>query len=167
MTDREKRSVIGKAYDFVLAKSVSGTSGALFLILLGMGLVLGINIVLRFVFESPISWANVVTRYAYIYVVLLGTAVSYIEGSHAQIDFIYDSVPRSVQGIFDLIHVLSMIFLCILLLVYGTKHVMTMWPVHSPVVPWLSVGVVYLSVPLAAILMILFLVRKLTGIKFR
>jgi len=167
MADEKKQHVIQKVYDAILKNSVAGTSGALFFILLAMGLVLGVNIILRFVFESPIAWANVVTRYAYIYVVLLGTAVSYIEGSHAQIDFIYNSVPKGVQGFFDLVHCLAMLFLCAILLVQGIKHVMTMWPVHSPVVPWLSVGVVYLSVPLSAALMMLFLVKKLFGIKYR
>jgi len=167
MTVEKRTSVVATALGAVLDKLCALTNHALFIILLGMGLVLGANIVLRFVFENPISWSNVVTRYAYIYIVLLGTAVSYIEGSHAQIEFVYDSVPRPIRSVFDLIHYLGMMLLCIILIVHGSKHVITMWPVHSPVVKTLSMGAVYLSVPISAVLMVIFLVKKIFELKFK
>jgi TRAP-type C4-dicarboxylate transport system permease small subunit len=42
-----------------------------------------------------------------------------------------------------------------------------MWPVHSPAVSFLSMGVVYLSVPLSAALMVIFLLKKILELKFR
>jgi TRAP-type C4-dicarboxylate transport system permease small subunit len=167
MNEEKRPSVAQSALDAALKRLTAGFNGALFVIMLGMGLVLGANIVLRYVFESPIAWSNVVTRYAYIYIVLLGTAVSYIEGSHAQIDFVYESVSKRTRAFFDLFHYLAMLFMCGLLIVYGIKHVATMWPVHSPAVSFLSMGVVYLSVPLSAALMVIFLLKKILELKFR
>lgn len=167
MTEENRTPIVPSALDAVLKRLTAVFNGALFVIMLGMGLVLGANIVLRYIFESPIAWSNVITRYAYIYIVMLGTAVSYIEGSHAQIDFVYESVSRRTRAFFDLFHYLAMMFMCGLLIVYGIKHVMTMWPVHSPAVSFLSMGVVYLSVPLSAALMAIFLLKKILGLKFR
>lgn len=167
MTTKANKNFAASALDALLNKITSGINGALFLILLAMGLVLGTNIILRYLFESPISWSNVITRYAYIYIVLLGTAISYIEGGHAQIDFVYNSVSKRKKAFFDLLHYLTMMFLCIILIVFGMKHVMTMWPVHSPVVNALSMGVVYLSVPISAAVMAIFLIKKILELNFR
>ncbi len=167
MTTEANHNFITAALESLIKKITAGIDAALFVILLAMGLILGANIVLRYFFENPISWSNVVTRYAYIYIVLLGTAISYIEGSHAQIDFVYNGVSKRTKAIFDLLHYLTMTFLCIVLIFFGTKHVITMWPVHSPVVKSLSVGVVYLSVPISAAVMIVFLVKKILELKFR
>jgi TRAP-type C4-dicarboxylate transport system permease small subunit len=167
MTEDKSANIVQSGIEALLKQLTAGVNAVLFTIMLGMGLVLGANIVLRYLFESPIAWSNVITRYAYIYIVLLGTAVSYIEGSHAQIDFIYEAARPRTRAVFDLLHYLAMLFLCVLLIVFGMKHVITMWPVHSPVVSFLSMGVVYLSVPLSAALMVIFLVAKILALKFR
>ncbi len=155
------------ALTVLLNKTTAGINAALFIFLVAMGLILGANIVLRYLFESPISWSNVITRYAYIYIVLLGTAISYIEGGHAQIDFVYNGVSKRTQALFDLLHYLAMMFLCIILIFFGIKHVITMWPVHSPVVNFLSMGVVYGSVPISAAVMVVFLIKKILELNFK
>jgi TRAP-type C4-dicarboxylate transport system permease small subunit len=167
MTTEVNRNSAVSVLDTLVKKITAGINAALFVILLAMGLILGVNIVLRYFFESPIAWSNVITRYAYIYIVLLGTAISYIEGGHAQIDFVYNSVSKRKKVVFDLLHYLSMLFLCIVLIFFGTKHVITMWPVHSPVVRSLSMGAVYLSVPISAAVMTVFLLKKILELKFR
>ena len=167
MTAEKNQHAIKSTLDAIVEKVTAGTNVALFVMMVAMGLILGANIALRFLFEYPISWSNVISRYAYIYIVLLGTAISYIEGSHAKIDFIYDAAPKRLKSFFDLCHYLVMMFLCIILIIHGMKHVVTMWPVHSPVVPFLSIGVVYLSVPICAAIMILFLIQKILEIKFQ
>lgn len=167
MTAEKNKNPIKSALDAIIAKVTAGTNFALFVILAAMGLVQGANIAMRFLFENPISWSNVISRYAYIYIVLLGTAISYIEGSHATIDFVYAAAPQRLKVFFDICHYLFMMLLCVILIIYGIMHVVTMWPVNSPVVPFLSIGVVYLSVPICATIMLLFLAQKILEIKFR
>ncbi|WP_419175836.1 TRAP transporter small permease [Desulfosediminicola sp.] len=136
-------------------------------LLVGMGLVLGASIILRFFFDQPVAWSNTITRYAYIHIVLLGAAVSYMEGSHAQIDVIYQRVPRKMQLGFDLVHNGVMLFLCSVLTVMGAKHVVNMWQVHSPIITGFPVGVVYLAVPLCAVVMVIFIFQRLVDLKDR
>ena len=167
MTTKANRNLAVSTLDVLVKRITAVINAALFVILLAMGMILGTNIVLRYFFESPIAWSNVITRYAYIYIVLLGTAISYIEGSHAQIDFVYNAVSKRKKVVFDLLHYLTMMFLCIVLIFFGIKHVITMWPVHSPVVRSLSMGAVYLSVPISAAVMAVFLVKKIVELKFR
>ncbi len=167
MVAEEKRKGVKALLNAILDKLTGVTNGVLLVLMVAMGLILGANIALRFLFEAPISWANVITRYAYIYIVLLGTAISYIEGSHAKIDFIYNGVSKRTRVFFDLFHYLAMVFLCTLLMVFGLKHVITMWHAHSPVLTSLSIGYVYLSVPVSAALILLFLITKICDLDFR
>lgn len=153
------------ALEKIIKKITTATNFVLFLIMVIMGLVLAGNIAMRFLFETPISWSNVISRYCYIYVVLLGTAISYIEGSHATFNSVYAAVPQKLKVLFNISHYLIMIIFCIILLIYGAMHVVTMWPVSSPIVPFLSIGFVYLSVPISAVIMILFLLQKILGLK--
>lgn len=136
-------------------------------LLVGMALVLGVNIFLRFFLDQPIAWSNTITRYAYIHIVLLGAAVSYMEGGHAQIEVFYQRVSPRIQIVFDLLHYGAMLFLCLVLTVMGAKHVVSMWHVHSPILAGFPLGVVYLAVPLCAVVMIIFIFQQLAGIMDR
>lgn len=158
---------IQSALDAVLARVNGVVNVILFCIMVAMALVLGANIALRYLFDSPITWSNVVSRYAYIYIVLLGTAISYAEGSHAQIDVIHQMVPARIQWLFDLSHFLVMVLFCGLLVYFGSVHALDMWAVHSTVVTWLPIGLVYLAVPLSAVVMLVFLVRSIVDLFFK
>jgi len=165
--DEGKRGLVKSVTDSIVKKVTTASNAFLFVLMVGMALVLGANITMRFLLNQPISWSNTISRYAYIYIVLLGTAVSYIEGQHAQIDFVYDAIPRRFKIVFDVLHISVMMFLSIFLIILGTKHTLGIWHVHAPVIPWLSVGIVYLSVPICAVVILVFLIQKLFGVKFR
>ncbi len=167
MEVEENKSMVKSFFDAILQVITASTNLFLLIVMVGLSLILGANIALRYLFGEPIRWSNVVSRYAYIYIVLLGTAISYIEGSHAMIDFVYDAVPRKGKAIFDFLHYIIMIFLCILLIVIGMKHVINMWHVNSPVLTSFPMGIVYLSVPICAVIMLVFLVKKIIFIRFK
>jgi len=132
-----------------------------FILMIGLISVLGVNIVLRYFFDSPIAWSNTASRYAYIFIVLVGSGIAYIEGSHAQIDLVYDKVPAKVKFFFNLSHYIIMTGVCLLLIVKGVAHSISMWGVHAPIIPWFSVGIVYLSIPLCALLILFLLIKKI------
>ena len=139
---------------------VSISNSLLFIAMIGMTLVLGANIFLRFVFNQPISWANELSRFLYIYIVLLGTAVAYKEDGHAKIIFVRDAVSYTYKVIFDVIHFAAIIFLSVLLVILGIKHVITMWRVHGAVLTFLSMGIVYISVPFSFFCLFIFAISK-------
>jgi TRAP-type C4-dicarboxylate transport system permease small subunit len=143
------------------------TSFYIMLLLIGMGLMLGMNIVLRYFFGHSFPWADLLGRYAYIHIVLLGTAISYIEGSHAQIVVLYERVTGKTRIRFDVIHYAVMLFLCLVLTVVGCKHVVTTWAVHPPILAGVPLGAVYLAVPLSALVIILYLLQLIVALKYR
>ena len=139
----------------------------LFILMVGLALILGATIALRYLFNYPLPWSNTISRYAYIYIVLLGTAVSYMEGQHATIDFVYNAASKRIKVVFDVLHYAVMMFLSIVLIVIGMNHSISMWQVSPPILPWLPLGVVYLSVPICAAVMLVFLIKKMLEIKMQ
>ncbi len=143
------------------------TSAYIMLLLIGMGIMLGMNIILRYFFSHSLPWANLLGRYAYIHIVLFGTAISYIEGNHAQIEVLYERVSGKTRILFDIIHYAVMLVLCLVLTVVGFQHVLSTWAEHPPILASVPMGAVYLAVPLFALVTMLYLLQLIVALKDR
>lgn len=158
-----KRSV-GAILDLILEKIMKASNVVLIIMMIGLTLLLGASIAMRYFLGQPISWSNAVGRYIYIYIVLLGTAISYMLNGHATIESFYDLMPGKLKVLFDLGHYLIIMALSLVLVVKGVKYTANMWGVHSPVLSFFSMGIVYSAVPLSFAIIFLFLLRKTIGL---
>jgi TRAP-type C4-dicarboxylate transport system permease small subunit len=154
----------GTIFDRLLLKIEAVSNVFMVVLLIGLTLLLGASIAMRYFMGQPISWANAVARYVYIYIVLIGSAISYLLAGHATIESAYNIMPKGVKLIFDLAHYLIVMGLSLILIVKGTKYAIGMWGVHSPVLAFFSMGFVYLSVPISFIIIFLYLLRKTIGL---
>jgi len=163
MPETEKKG--GGDWVAIAMNKVSSTCGITLLILMcGLILLLGINIFLRYIFDSPIAWSNTISRYIYIIIALVGSAIAYTQQGHARIDILYDRVGPNTKKLFDFCHYLIMMVLCIIFMVVGTQHALSMWPVHPPIIPWLPIGSIYLSIPIFSFLIFLYLLKKMISL---
>lgn len=145
----KKEGPRGATLDRVLEKIKTATNTVMIVLMVGLTLLLGASIAMRFFLGQPISWSNAVARYIYIYIVLLGTAISYMLDGHATIESFYDMMPKKVKVACDLAHHLIIMALSLLLVIKGVKYAIGMWGVYSPVLSFFSMGIVYLAVPLS------------------
>lgn len=150
--------------DVIMNRVKRACDSGLFLLMVGLIALLGINIVLRYWFDSPISWSNTISRYIYIVIVLVGSAIAYIDDGHARIDILYDRVGPKTKKVFDFFHCILIMALCVVLMVVGSQHAMSMWSVHPPIISWFPIGSVYLAIPLFAFLIFLYLLKKLISL---
>ena len=164
MSYDEKNEGKGVAFDLILEKIKTISNTVLIILLISLTLLLGVSIAMRFFLGQPISWSNAVARYMYIYIVMIGTAISYMLNGHASIDSFYDIMPKSIRLVFDLAHYIIMMGLSAMLVVKGIKYAIGMWGVHSPVLSFISMGIVYLSVPICFAIIFLYLLRKTIGL---
>lgn len=163
MPDTEKCGLRGWV-EGVMNK-VSSTCGITLMVLMcAMILLLGVNIFLRYCFDSPIAWSNTISRYIYIIIALLGSAIAYTQQGHARIDILYNRVGPNTKKVFDFFHCVIMIALCIIFMVVGSQHAIIMWPVHPPIIPWLPIGSIYLSIPIFSFLIFLYLLKKMISL---
>jgi len=156
-----KSKGLGEQVESVMNK-ISNICGITLLVLMcGLILLLGANIFLRYSFDSPIAWSNTLSRYIYIIIALIGSAIAYTQNSHARIDVLYQRVGPTTKKVFDVLHYVVMMVLCVIFMVVGGQHTATMWPVHPPIIPWLPIGSIYLAIPIFSFLIFLYLLTKL------
>ena len=86
----------------------------------------------------------------------LGTAVALREDSHAKIDLFLEKAPGRLKTYLILIKYSLMLALSALLIVTGTNHVISIWYTKAAYMRFLSMGWMYLSIPLCGLLMLLF-----------
>ena len=81
MNHAKKKGLIKSAFDLTLEKIETISNLMLIVLLIGLTLLLGTSIAMRYFLGQPIAWANAVARYTYIYIVMIGGGVSYrLEG---------------------------------------------------------------------------------------
>jgi len=164
MDDDQKDGMGGTTFDLILEKIKTVSNTFMTILLIGLTLLLGASIAMRYFLGQPISWSNAIARYVYIYIVLIGSAVSYMLDGHATIESFYSIMPRGVRMVFDLAHYLIVMGLSAMLIVIGVRYTISMWGVHSPVLSFFSMGIVYLAVPICFVIIFLYLLRKTIGL---
>ena len=160
----KKDSLRGATFELILEKIKTISNTFMIMLLIGLTLLLGASIAMRYFLGQPISWSNAVARYVYIYIVLIGSAISYMLDGHATIESFYNIMPRGFKVVFDLAHYLIVMGLSAILIFKGVKYTIKMWGVHSPVLPFFSMGIVYLAVPICFVIILLYLLRKTIGL---
>jgi TRAP-type C4-dicarboxylate transport system permease small subunit len=101
-----KKGVEQTAFDLILEKIKTISNTFLIILLISLTLLLGASITMRYFLGQPISWSNAIARYIYIYIVLIGSAISYMLDGHATIESFYNIMPRNFKVTFDLAHYL-------------------------------------------------------------
>src|SRR5512136_2191080 len=77
------------------------------------------NVVLRYVFNSPIQWAEEFSRYAFIWVVFMGAAVCTKRTRHIAIDSLVQVLPARARSCFHLLVDVCILGLMSVILYYG------------------------------------------------
>jgi len=108
----------------------------------------------RYVLGSPLVWSEELARYLYIWVCFLGAPIALRRGNHIAITLFVDWLPaRLTRGIAVFWHVAAFLFL-VELAIQGailTVRSHSLIAITVPI-PW---SLIYVVVPIAAILMIL------------
>lgn len=141
-----------QAFDRVL---LSLNRWLVILILAAMALMVFANVVLRFLTDASIFWAEEVSRYLMIWLTFLGAGLVLRYGGHIGIDTLQDATPKYAPAIRAFIFVFLLCFFGFMVWI-GTRYAMLTWGQITPVMQ-ISVGIVYLAMPVGFALLILHL----------
>lgn len=109
----------------------------------------------RFVVNSSLAFPEEVVRYLFVWSVFLGAAVGLRHNMHAAVEMFVDWLPRQVKrAVLALANLLCVVFF-IILIVYGARIVMLVYPQQSPALE-ISMSYVYAAVPVGALFMLLY-----------
>ena len=95
-------------------------------ILISIVIITVLQIISRYIFNSPIVWTEEMARYSYIWLCYLGAITVQRNKGHLSLDLLGNLIPKRVQTLFDLIiNILTVIALYFLVLA-GYKYAITM-----------------------------------------
>jgi TRAP-type C4-dicarboxylate transport system permease small subunit len=108
------------------------------------------NVVARYFFNSPILWAEEFSRYAFIWVVFLGTVVCTKHKRHIAIDSVVKALPNQVQPWVNLAADLFTLALMAIIIWYG--WVLTRSATQITATLQIPQYVIYIVVPSSGVL---------------
>jgi TRAP-type transport system small permease protein len=130
-------------------------NAVIIVLLMSMTVVIFYQVVLRYAFQSSNIWAEEFARYAFIWVVLLGSASAIRRYQHIRIDFAFNAMPPALQRWVDILNYVLIAGFLVVLTYYG-------WQISMRTGNQISAGlhvpmsVMYMSIPISAAIMLLF-----------
>ena len=130
------------------------------LLMAGLMALAFVQVVLRYVFGSSFFWAEEVILFAFTWIIFLAATVNLERGAHFGVDVLVDCLPQSARRLVQgFVQVGIGTILCVFVWV-GFRVALGAWVQESDILR-VPKTVVYISLPLAATLMLLTVVRNL------
>ena len=115
---------------------------------------------MRFVFQSANVWSEELTRFAFIWMSMLGVAVATRRSKNMDVDFIVNLMPKIMKLINSIFTKALIIGFLFVLIFYGIELVTITFKQLSPGMR-LPMAYMYLSVPVGGILMLIFTIENI------
>ena len=128
-------------------RAIDGAAIALFV---GIFLCVFAQVILRYAFNSPLTWSEELARYLFIWCAFLGWIIASRRGSHLAMTFVAERLPLRVQAAVTVGIQVATIYFAWILGTRGARLVANNWDVENVAVPF-NLGVVYLIEPVAAV----------------
>ena len=121
-----------------------------------MALLVFANVVGRYVFNHSFVWAEELSRYMMVWVGFLGAGLVLRIGAHIAVDVFQDLLPLRAAQVLRVAVVAVLAIALVAMLWLGGQYVHFAWGQETPVLNW-NFGLVYLVIPLGALLMLVYL----------
>lgn len=127
--------------------------------------VIFLQVIMRYVFDSSLSWSEELARYCFIWLVYIGISYGVKKQRHIKVDAILLLFKDKGRLVFAIISNILFLFFCLFVIKYGTDIALKLldWGQKSPA-NQISMGLIYLAAPigmgLTAIRLIQHLVKQ-------
>lgn len=118
------------------------------------------GVVFRYVFEMPLNWAEELLRFFLVIFAFFCISYGVKKKKHIGITFILDRFPDKYRHFIKVFGIILMIIFCIVLFFSGIKLVTLTHTQTSPILNF-PIFVIYLIIPLNAIIMFIHLVNDI------
>ncbi|MEL7566153.1 MAG: TRAP transporter small permease [Dehalobacterium sp.] len=120
------------------------------------------QIVMRWGFNSSLTWSEELARYLFIWQIWLGTSIGFKDDKHIQITLVRDMFKNKGKFVFDIISRLILLAFCLFLVSVGFQMVDRLFSTH-----YLSAALriplflVYLALPFSSFIVCLRILSKI------
>ncbi|KHF38944.1 TRAP transporter small permease [Halalkalibacter okhensis] len=98
-------------------------NGIIALFLMTMVFLVFSNVVLRYLFDSGITWSEELARFLFVWVVFLGAIVAYKEKSHLGVDIFIGALPAKAQKVLY-IFINLVVLVVLVVVIHGGYYLM-------------------------------------------
>lgn len=109
-------------------------------------------VVMRYIFQRPPFWAEELSRFIFIWIIMLGAVLVTREQSHIEFVLIIQLLPKRLRFVLTMLIRLLMLAFCWVMVQQGLKIYPIVAEASSPTFG-ISMGWLYLSIPVGGLLM--------------
>ncbi len=121
------------------------------------------QVVLRYLFSAPFTWAEETAAYLFVWIVFLGGGPVFVRGAHIAVDYYAHFVPKKYHRSLNLLIALPVLGFLAMMVVLGWQFVQINASVPAYTTRLYTLGQAYFALPLGAFLMIVGLIRSLVA----
>lgn len=125
-------------------------------------LLIFIQVILRYVFNSSLHWSEELARYVFIWQIWLGTSIAMKTDEHIRMDMLGNKLNERGKMILSIISNSLMLLFCLFLVCYGSElvHSMMRRGISSPALR-IPMWVVYLALPASQLIVGMRLISRI------
>ena len=120
------------------------------------------QVILRYAFDSPLTWSEELARYLMIWCAFLGWVIASRHDSHLAMTFVVDKAPRRTRAALRIAIEAATLLFAWVLGRRGLQLAVSSWDIENVAVPF-NLGVVYLIEPIAAMAIALYAAGNLVA----
>ena len=132
------------------------------LILSAMSILVFLNVVLRYGFNSSINVTEEVSRYMFVWLAFLGTILAFNENQHVNVGVLVDKLSPKKRNILGIVTDLAMLYCCYLIIDGGWIQSVLNLDNYAPI-SGLPQGITFLASVIAGALMGVLLIARLVS----
>ncbi len=128
-----------------------------------MGLILILvvaQVVLRYVFNSPLTWSEELAVYIMVWMTFIGSVICMRDNEHIEVTILVDYLPRGLRRAAILFSRLASVIFLLVVMYYGTELVLENRSVTSAANK-LNMGLVYSILPICSLGMLYYVIRSI------
>ena len=114
-----------------------------------------IQVIARYIFNSPFSWSEEIARYIQVWLIFLTSSICIRKGRHILLDYATHYFSSKIKKINEIIGNLIIMIYLFVMTIYGWKTVIAIFGRQTSPAMQIPLYLIYLALPLSGLLMIL------------
>ncbi|MDR1828935.1 MAG: TRAP transporter small permease [Methylobacteriaceae bacterium] len=114
------------------------------------------QVIVRYAFNDPSVFSESMCNYAFIWLVMLGSAYVFGQRGHMNIPVVRDMTPRRVQIVIDLLGEVIILVFALMVMGYGGYLGASAQMAQRESILPIQMGVIYSAIPLAALFVVFY-----------
>lgn len=119
------------------------------------------QVVARYIFQSPIPWSEQLSKYLFVWLVLINGAYMFGQSGHMNISFFKEKMPVAVQKVLNVLIDLVILVFALTVLFWGGMMALKIGIPQKDAALTISMGYVYAALPISGGITVLYGIMNL------